>query len=1009
MRLRILPTATAVRFARQRLLAENGVLLGYGPVSLAALSRAFLDLDGAPPALGRAALMELARRAAAETPLAPVAAKSGLTGALVRVFDRLSAAGPDPDRTAARIKSLNRPGLTRLAEVFADFRRLLGEMGALDPQALAWRAVKAVERAERPPALLVGVEEIEVAHIEDFSPPQLALLNALAERGWRVTIRLPFQPGEAGHGANQAAFYAVESLERPSDNLELIPTEIADASSGKIKSLIQVLCQTGQNKVDIGDRLVRLVAPGLYPEIEAVGRRVRALIDQGVKPDSIGLIARDLAGLTGQMIEDVGRRFATPLDFRRGRPLNETGPAAVLLAGLDLAVDRPDKADLLRLAESVYFDRPPGFGPGGLGRVIREAGLLPGRSRSWSAQLTNHAKRLEGEAAETALAAVAALERLTGLFEPFGRPLTPAEGLDRLKQIASELVLAEEPLWLALRDRSAAEAFLAALEETGRDLSRAGLLNQRLDPAGFRSLVRAALVDRNVSFSRREPGGVRVLRLEDVRGLSFEHLFLVDLCEGDWPRAPAPDPFLSDDDKFRLNKALGGNLFRTTRRHYRRERLLFLTALAAARGGVCLSRHAWDAEGKPKLPSPLWSWLEGVLDEDGAPEKEAGAADPPDWPDVLSESELIDRLSLELLSGQVRPSETTLAAAEALAERPGWPERLASIEDRARMERRRELYLLDPDRQAAGRRLGPYVGRLADGKAAASAAESLIRSGRLRLSIRDLESYAACPFKFMAERVWRTEIDREHPPTPDALDNGVLIHDILHRLMKKVMKNNRLDDAAAALDEVTAQAVGRWLARGFRGHPALVERAVEEARWIVAGFLDWEAESWLAGWRPWRLEHELTELEIDLGDGARVEIRCRADRIDRRADEALVIDYKTGGRDKYAYSRQVKEAAERFFQLPVYLAALEREDPARTLKAAFLVLREAALSKELCWDAELAERFEARVRQIAAGIRAGRFDLEPVDPKDCVDLCGRLSQCRYRLPLAQTGEGGGEP
>ena len=112
-----------------------------------------------------------------------------------------------------------------------------------------------------------------------------------------------------------------------------------------------------------------------------------------------------------------------------------------------------------------------------------------------------------------------------------------------------------------------------------------------------------------------------------------------------------------------------------------------------------------------------------------------------------------------------------------------------------------------------------------------------------------------------------------------------------------------------------------------------------------------------------------------------------------------VLDYKRGT-SPYQYSRLVKEAGETSFQLPLYLASLSLLRPDAVLVGAYLLVRAGKFSNELAWDAGQTALLKQKIREMAALMRAGHFELEPSDCQGC-PLEGL---CRYQAPLTQPGE-----
>lgn len=182
-------------------------------------------------------------------------------------------------------------------------------------------------------------------------------------------------------------------------------------------------------------------------------------------------------------------------------------------------------------------------------------------------------------------------------------------------------------------------------------------------------------------------------------------------------------------------------------------------------------------------------------------------------------------------------------------------------------------------------------------------------------SVTDLETAAACPFRFYLKRGLGIrpldEREREKDVWLDPLTRGSELHDVYAALLRRCRSEGRRPDLKKDEAWLTsyAQAV---LDRLHREMPAATaEILARETRDFLADVeLFLEAESDAADVEPIGFEvsfgrplgegeEELARAEpvqIDLGGGLTFSIAGRIDRIDRlRGSEFQVLDYKTGG------------------------------------------------------------------------------------------------------------------
>ena len=345
MNLDLLPTNLAARRTKELLLEERPVLLGPGPESLDWLAETCLSWGGAPPPLGRTALIALAEKVAAGLGLGRGADNPGYLKGLVELWAVWAKAGPDWQKTVRRLgqrelKDLDRPGPAGLGVLVKGFAAYLGhlvQMELMTKETRAWLGGRICRSGAGRPDPLKGLERIRLHRTGELTPAQVDLLLALQEKGCRVTVHRPVLDQEPGW-----------------PGLEILDHLPGQEAPPEIRGLIQSMAGLKKRPQEVGPRLARFKAGTRYEELEEAGQRIRALLDQGVSPRRIGLVCRNLAGLNGQMMEDVVRRYMIPLETRRGQPLLETGPVKAVLAGLTLAGQGPGQGptreNLLRVA-----------------------------------------------------------------------------------------------------------------------------------------------------------------------------------------------------------------------------------------------------------------------------------------------------------------------------------------------------------------------------------------------------------------------------------------------------------------------------------------------------------------------------------------------------------------------------------------------------------------------------------------------------------------------------------
>lgn len=635
-------------------------------------------------------------------------------------------------------------------------------------------------------------------------------------------------------------------------------------------------------------------ATGIDAEAAAVATRLRALLDRGVIPELVGVVARDLAPYQAPLtrrLEELGVPFAligapgsVTVAAARVRALCavlEGGGRTTLDDWLTAAcpADHPDTDDLKLAMRAAGVTHLAGLAALDAGAWLDNSDRVPLPVRLGleddEGKLIAPRRRLAGAVFRHAVArARTALDELERW-----PPSAPVEHTFELLRelLAGPLDWLPEP---AAGDGPAellavlAEQLPASVVLEHHELI--GVLTRALGQYGREALG-------------ADGGGVRVMSVLEARACTFSHLTLLGLNRDVFPRRVTEDPLLPDRLRAALTPVLPDLPIKRT--GHDEERYLFAQLLSAS-PEVTLSWLDSDEQGRVQSPSPLLARImlahaleapAPVLDPVFEPRPPAGA-----------------RPAFEhALRAGVRaglPGAQPLLAL-ALAEAWNCP---AERTERVAAARLATLAELDPDRRtAAGRarcdQLGPYCGLVGGGE-------------RPRLAVTTLEAMARCPWRAFLTRVLRLA------PGPDpaaALPEvasslvGEVVHATLHRLVRDATPDGprSLTEALASSPRTVRFPASPALAALLREEaeqcarasglgPAGFGRALAEAaRPFVerAGQLEWShASRDVLG-----AELRGTILVTDAGGRTR-EVELIVDRVDAVDDAICLSDYKTG-------------------------------------------------------------------------------------------------------------------
>jgi len=583
-------------------------------------------------------------------------------------------------------------------------------------------------------------------------------------------------------------------------------------------------------------RLALLQAPGAHAEVRAVARRIRLLLDEGVRPETIGVVARELApyviplrlhfrrlaipfsgvGATGPATA-IGRRVGAVLDLLRlrleapaerwldalvGSSLSQGIPRRTLRSDVRLALHTLGAArigDVARLdADSVLT------GDGDYPLPIRQ-GLWGATADDANEDVPRAVRRkLSGsvlrQATDTARALRAGWERWPSQ--------APAQRHF-------------EELWRLLRERlgwneemAGADDVLTALQDLEGEVPG----DFGLSYEDFVLLLTHALSRVGHPPIGGHGGGVQVLDVTEARARTFDHLFVLGMNRDVFPRIVLDDPLWPDPLRQAMRTVLPDIPIKGT--GFDEERYLFAQMLSAG-VNVTLSWQIVDDDGKARSPSPLVERLRLARPDIGCETAPSVFARPstddiPSRPPFSEGRDLSRRVPASPPStlssppsgayrrapprvAPVRPAHEHAVLAGLYGTRDDFARLLpiairetqrllpatppAPAPEPVAMGRLAVLSELDPDpRTACGRArhriLGPYHGFIGPALDAAD-------PRRASLFITTIERGARCPWQVFVERLLRVE------PAPDVLDtlphaDPLLLGSAVHRVLERI-------------------------------------------------------------------------------------------------------------------------------------------------------------------------------------------------------------------------------
>ena len=400
-------------------------------------------------------------------------------------------------RTGIDLNALVDKGTPRVRQfglIATEYQRILNGKGLIDSSQLLLAASSRVLKKRK--VLVYG-------HFR-ARKEELALINALADDG-----SLYFLPSgeDPIFGVNKAA---IEELIGRGWDISHEETEAAKKREGSRAAARFSNMAGGKTPV------IAAAFPDIDKEVRSTLASIKKLIRGGTSPRDIVVVARDLK-IYSRPISVSADEYGIPVEIDHSIPLETTGFGGFLTILFE-AIDQD-----LGFESAARLAMHP-FGPGlqehqiAGARIKRTAGLS--QWRELCPQLAVLGSRDD--------------RSLTGWIE-FLKEATDALG-------SRSRAMGQAVEWLSYRTLFDALRATAMLES-----------DRPVGFEGFAAIVAEILREESVPMRPRR-GGIKVLRPEDVVGKDFEHVFVLGLAEGVFPKPLKEDPVIDLFDRRSLRE-----------------------------------------------------------------------------------------------------------------------------------------------------------------------------------------------------------------------------------------------------------------------------------------------------------------------------------------------------------------------------------------------------------------------------------------------------------------------
>lgn len=751
--LAIYPTAYKVEDLLKRESLARCILLGHRLTTFPQVTDALWREASIPRiTVGRAgerlALEEAIDRARACGIDLPFVAGAGIRDHLLGFIRELKSAAVNPSDLRQVCAELGETGSRRIAaiaEIFAEYDRVLRDAGAADAHDQERMVIEALHRAEQTgkrPRFLREIDHLLLAEVYDPSLLQFMLVSSLIRLVGDATLTIQAEPldlrvrkfaeltwnrfvaeesigdkvlphfvrrgGRRGRLGFVLSHLFAETARIPASH-EQMAFAFAEDDTGTPKFA------ASRVEVPPPDGTVRIVeAPNRRREAEEVARAIRRMLElpapERVALERIAIVARGLEPYSDHL-QAAFRTYRIPLKLYQHRPLSAYAAAHVIRDILRIPLQDYHRDNLLSLcrapflrfaatrynellAESGYIDRKTSPLPRCI--ELRRAELRRALDLNTDRTQLEMLRRRFSDAERGAQAWDELIELLTTLEPPAAlaghvvRILRVLErlGFDPVREMSTDSAVAASGPLISALEMLAKEASIIAPRREFTLSEFASLLARILDETTIEPMA-----DHNA-------GGVRAMTVADARGLDFEEVFIIGLNDGVFPTYRSEDALIPDDAIRQLNAPLRaamrrrfgrfapdapGPILRTSGHRNLEEPFLFFLAVSMPARSVVLSYSTADSSGNSLRVSPFVGEVRRILG--ASPDSTRVDEFIPPANDCFAPSEFVARAALDSLLSQ--PCASHFADAT----------QIESILRRTDFERRREQYFALPTRQ----------------------------------------------------------------------------------------------------------------------------------------------------------------------------------------------------------------------------------------------------------------------------------------------------------------------
>jgi ATP-dependent helicase/nuclease subunit B len=487
-----------------------------------------------------------------------------------------------------------------------------------------------------------------------------------------------------------------------------------------------------------GFNITELTGLNREREVEIIAKEIKELILNGDTEPGRICVAFNLIQNYSPLIRDKFTAYGIPYNLTDRIPLSSSGPVTAIITLLEILENDFYYKSLFRALCSGFITIK-NISVSDLLKVSAKSKIVSGYN-TWIETLEQNLKSCDEKEKYIYERAIESVKGLGRMLFPLGGKQSIPHFRNNLLELITQLRLPEN----ILKFTGEPEYYLKALSSFYEILAELFSLliseygNEKEFPLNFfLDAIRTAAQNSRFNILEKPGYGVQVTNLNEIRGLSFDYVFIGGLIDGELPTRYTPEIFFS------------GSFSREEWRHQVEERYHFYQSLCTWEKGLYLSKSLQDGE-KELVPSNFLSELKNHFLLKEKNEKDFSGA-------IYSNEDLLE------FAGRNYDNITLL---------PGI--NIDALKDKIRISELRK------SKTAESEFNGFIYNALSDDSKAA-----LYKTSEREYSASQLEVYALCPFKFFLERVLYLNVLEEPVEELESLEFGSMIHKILYLFYRR--------------------------------------------------------------------------------------------------------------------------------------------------------------------------------------------------------------------------------